>query len=51
MRASGTDEATTLSPPRQMNLERALEWIKDDEIVEVTPKNVRIRKRNLKNPI
>jgi GTP-binding protein len=51
MRASGTDEATTLSPPRQMNLERALEWIRDDEIVEVTPKNVRIRKRNLKNPV
>ncbi len=50
MRASGTDEATTLSPPRQMSLERSLEWIKDDEIVEVTPKNVRIRKRKLKNP-
>jgi GTP-binding protein len=51
MRASGTDEATTLSPPRVMNLERSLEWIKDDEIVEVTPKNVRIRKRVLKNPV
>ena len=50
MRASGTDEATTLSPPRQMNLERALEWIRDDEIIEITPKNVRIRKRVLKNP-
>jgi len=50
MRASGTDEATTLSPPRQMSLEKSLEWIKDDEIVEVTPKNIRIRKRNLKNP-
>jgi GTP-binding protein len=50
MRASGTDEATTLSTPRHMNLEKALEWIKDDEIVEVTPKNVRIRKRNLRNP-
>ncbi len=50
MRASGTDEATTLSTPRNMTLERSLEWIKDDEIVEVTPKNVRIRKRNLKNP-
>lgn len=50
MRASGTDEATTLSPPRQMGLERSLEWIKDDEIIEVTPKNVRIRKRKLKNP-
>lgn len=50
MRASGTDEATTLSTPRHMNLEKALEWIKDDEIVEVTPKNVRIRKRILRNP-
>ena len=50
MRASGTDEATTLSPPRVMTLERSLEWIRDDEIVEVTPKNVRIRKRSLKNP-
>jgi GTP-binding protein len=50
MRASGTDEATTLSTPRLMTLERSLEWIKDDEIVEVTPKNVRIRKRKLKNP-
>ena len=50
MRASGTDEATTLSTPRHMNLEKALEWIKDDEIVEVTPKSVRIRKKNLKNP-
>jgi GTP-binding protein len=50
MRASGTDEATTLSPPRVMTLEKSLEWIRDDEIVEVTPKNVRIRKRKLKNP-
>ncbi|RZA07454.1 MAG: translational GTPase TypA, partial [Proteobacteria bacterium] len=50
MRTSNTDEATTLSTPRQMTLERSLEWIKDDEIVEVTPKNVRIRKRVLKNP-
>jgi GTP-binding protein len=50
MRASGTDEATTLSTPRLMTLERSLEWIGDDEIVEVTPKNVRIRKRKLKNP-
>lgn len=50
MRASGTDEATTLATPRDMSLERSLEWIRDDEIVEVTPKNVRIRKRKLKNP-
>jgi GTP-binding protein len=50
MRASGTDEATTLSTPRLMTLERSLEWIRDDEIVEVTPKNVRIRKRKMRNP-
>ena len=50
MRASGTDEATTLATPRDMTLERSLEWIRDDEIVEVTPKNVRIRKRKLKCP-
>jgi GTP-binding protein len=50
MRASGTDEATTLSPPRFMTLERSIEWIKDDEIVEITPKNIRIRKRKLKCP-
>ena len=50
IRAAGADEATTLAPPRVMNLERALEWIRDDEIVEVTPKNVRIRKRKLKAP-
>jgi GTP-binding protein len=51
IRAAGADEATTLSPPRIMSLERALEWIRDDEIIEVTPKNVRIRKRKLKNPV
>ncbi|ACR70981.1 translational GTPase TypA [Edwardsiella ictaluri] len=47
MRASGTDEATTLSPPVKMTLEQALEFIDDDELVEVTPHSVRLRKRHL----
>ncbi|MBK4715416.1 MULTISPECIES: ribosome-dependent GTPase TypA [Tenebrionibacter/Tenebrionicola group] len=47
MRASGTDEATTLSPPIKMTLEQALEFIDDDELVEVTPNSVRLRKRHL----
>lgn len=50
MRASGTDELMQLKPPQDMYLERCLEWIRDDEIVEVTPKNIRIRKRKLKAP-
>ncbi|AQX28352.1 MULTISPECIES: translational GTPase TypA [unclassified Bartonella] len=44
MRASGKDEAVKLSPPIKMTLERALSWIQDDELVEVTPKNIRLRK-------
>lgn len=47
MRASGSDEAIKLTPPRDLNLERALEWIEEDEILEVTPKNIRIRKKIL----
>ena len=47
IRASGTDEAMHLIPPREMTLEFALEFIEDDELVEVTPKNVRLRKRYL----
>lgn len=47
MRASGSDEAIKLVPPRDLNLERALEWIEEDEILEVTPKNIRIRKKVL----
>ena len=47
VRASGTDEAIRLTPPREMGLEDALEFIGDDELVEVTPTNVRIRKRIL----
>jgi len=47
MRASGTDEALTLTPPIRFSLEQALEFIDDDELVEVTPLNVRIRKKLL----
>jgi GTP-binding protein len=47
MRASGSDESTKLSPPEEMSLERAIEFIEDDELVEVTPKSIRIRKRML----
>jgi len=49
MRASGSDEALTLTPPRPMTLEFALEYIGPDELLEVTPTNLRIRKRLL-NP-
>lgn len=45
MRSTGTDEAIQLVPPREMTLEFALEFIEDDELVEITPKNVRLRKR------
>ncbi len=48
VRAAGKDEATILSPPRLMRLEDAMEWIDMDELVEVTPKAIRIRKRVLK---
>ncbi len=44
IRASGTDEALRLIPPRQLSLEQAMEYIIDDELVEVTPKSIRLRK-------
>ncbi|MCW8928740.1 MAG: translational GTPase TypA [Gammaproteobacteria bacterium] len=47
VRASGTDEAVTLTTPIKMSLEQALEFIDEDELVEVTPESVRIRKRML----
>jgi GTP-binding protein len=47
IRASGTDEAVTLTPPVQLTLESAIEFIADDELVEITPKTIRIRKRFL----
>ncbi len=45
MRASGHDEATIVTPPREMGLDASLEWVSEDELVEVTPQNVRMRKR------
>lgn len=48
IRASGTDEAIRLVPPVQLTLESAVEFINDDELVEITPKSIRLRKRWLK---
>ncbi|HBZ56154.1 MAG TPA: translational GTPase TypA, partial [Syntrophobacteraceae bacterium] len=48
IRASGTDEALRLIPPRQFTLEQAMEYIGDDELVEVTPKSIRLRKMKTK---
>ena len=48
VRSSGTDEAVRLVPPIQMSLEYAVEFIDDDELVEITPKSIRLRKRFLK---
>ena len=47
MRASTADESIKLTPPRIMNLEQCLEWIREDELLEVTPKSLRLRKRAL----
>ena len=49
MRASGSDEALRLTPARQMSLEQCLEFLADDELLEVTPENLRLRKRILDN--
>ena len=48
VRASGKDEAINLTPPIELTLERAVEFIADDELVEITPKSIRLRKRFLK---
>jgi len=48
MRASSSDDAIRLIPPKILNLEQALEFIKDDELVEITPKSIRLRKKILK---
>jgi len=48
MRASSADEAIRLVPPKLLNLEQALEFIREDELVEVTPKSIRLRKKILK---
>jgi GTP-binding protein len=45
IRAAASDEAIKLKPPRQLTLETAIEWIADDELVEVTPGSIRVRKR------
>ena len=45
VRASGKDENVTLTPPIRMTLERAMSYIQDDELVEITPKSIRLRKR------
>ncbi len=48
MRASTADEAIRLVPPRMLNLEQAIEFVREDEMVEVTPKSIRLRKKILK---
>lgn len=47
MRASGTDDSVKLAPPRVMELELCMEWIRPDELIEVTPKSIRLRKKEL----
>jgi GTP-binding protein len=47
MRAAGSDENVKLPPAEELSLERAIEFIEDDELVEVTPKSIRVRKRML----
>jgi GTP-binding protein len=47
IRTTSKDEAVRLTPPLRMTLERALAYIQDDELVEVTPKSIRLRKRHL----
>ena len=47
VRASGTDEAVRLTPPRNMSLEEMMAYINEDELLEVTPNNLRLRKRYL----
>jgi GTP-binding protein len=48
MRAAGKDENVVLTPPIRFSLEQAMEFIDDDELIEVTPTSVRLRKRNLR---
>ena len=50
-RASGSDDALRLMPPKQMSLEQCLEFLADDELLEVTPENLRLRKRILNHEI
>ncbi|MFC1894481.1 translational GTPase TypA [Candidatus Dependentiae bacterium] len=48
MRASGSDDSVKISPPKKMTLEESMEWINSDELIEVTPKSIRLRKKFLK---
>ena len=48
MRASGTDDAIKLQPPKKMDLEMCMEWIRPDELIEVTPNHIRLRKKILR---
>jgi len=48
MRASGTDDAVKLIPPKLMDLETCMEWIDPSELIEVTPKSIRLRKKTLR---
>jgi GTP-binding protein len=50
VRAASADEGIKLTPPRKMDFEKAMEWINNDELIEVTPDAIRIRKRNLRKP-
>ncbi len=50
IRAAGKDENILLTPPIRLSLEQAMEFIDDDELVEVTPKSIRLRKKLLKEP-
>ena len=50
-RASGSDDALRLIPPRRMSLEESLEFLAEDELLEVTPSNIRIRKQILDNAL
>ena len=47
MRASGSDDSVKLAPPKDFTLELALEYIEDDELVEITPESIRLRKKYL----
>ena len=47
MRSKASDDAIVLEPPRELTLEVALEYIEDDELIEVTPQSIRLRKRKL----
>jgi GTP-binding protein len=49
MRAASADDAMRLVPPKELSLEQAIEFIADDELVEVTPQSIRLRKRVLRS--